>query len=220
MAEQMLLLNVPILGLYPMDVDDANALLIAWQHRLGACKRPFGQQAFCLRLQGEAIRLAVSTSIVSTTVAGYHRDEVVESARLCSALRYAEDAIERCIHRAPIDSLSLVSRIGRKRSRAAYFRFPEGKRGIRWTSIQNTPRMEDFAIPRSHEREALPFIVRRIKPLVSSATRSSFFAYSARISGRMARRFQSRKPTQAQENGGKTVGPFTVSLRPKPNLMP
>lgn len=84
--DQLLLLDVPILGLYPASMDEANALLCAWGHRLGPCTRPFGQQAFCLRLQGAPISLAVSASIVSNAVAGYRRNEVVECARLCSAL--------------------------------------------------------------------------------------------------------------------------------------
>lgn len=85
--EQLVLLDVPIAGLYPLDIDEANALLVAWGHRLGACHRPFGQQAFCLRVQGEIVSLALSASIVSATVAGYSRNEVVECARLCSAHR-------------------------------------------------------------------------------------------------------------------------------------
>ena len=55
MAEQILLLDVPIAGLYPLEMSDANALLVAWGHRLGACTRPFGQQAFVFTLQGEPI---------------------------------------------------------------------------------------------------------------------------------------------------------------------
>lgn len=83
--DQLLLLDVPILGLYPLAMDEANALLAIWGHRLGPRTRPFGQQAFCLRLQGAPISLTVSASIVSATVAGYRRNEVVECARLCSA---------------------------------------------------------------------------------------------------------------------------------------
>lgn len=81
---QLTLLDVPIAGLYPLDVDEANALVELWGHRLGACHRPFGQQAFCLRVQGEALSVAISASIVSATVAGYRRNQVVECARLCS----------------------------------------------------------------------------------------------------------------------------------------
>lgn len=35
-AEQLALFDVPILGLYPLALDEANALLVAWKHRLGA----------------------------------------------------------------------------------------------------------------------------------------------------------------------------------------
>jgi hypothetical protein len=81
---QLVLFDVPICGVYPMDVDEANTLLVTWGHRLGKCHRPFGQQAFCLRVQGQPISLAISASIVSATVAEYVRQRVVECARLCS----------------------------------------------------------------------------------------------------------------------------------------
>lgn len=82
--DQLRLLDVPIVGLMPCDVGKANDLLVAWGHRLGEVHRPFGMQAFVLEWQGAPISVAVSASIVSATVAGYHRGEVVECARLCS----------------------------------------------------------------------------------------------------------------------------------------
>ena len=82
--QQLLLLDVPIAGLYPLAVEEANTLLVRWGHRLGPCKRPFGQQAFALRVQSQVVSVAISASIVSNTVATYHRQEVVECARLCS----------------------------------------------------------------------------------------------------------------------------------------
>lgn len=92
--EQLPLLHLPLCGLYPCDIAVANALLIAWEHRLGRCSRPFGQQAFSLQLQGQPVSVAISASLVSTTISGtnkagvrvsYRRGEVVECARLCSA---------------------------------------------------------------------------------------------------------------------------------------
>jgi hypothetical protein len=68
-----------------IDLRVANDLLVRWGHRLGACRRPFGQQAFALAAAGEPVAVAVSASIVSTTVASFRRDQVVELARLCSA---------------------------------------------------------------------------------------------------------------------------------------
>lgn len=78
------LLDLPISGLYPLDIKDANRLLVEWGHRLGEIHRPFTMQAFALELDGEPISVAVSASVVSATVAGYRRTEVVECARLCS----------------------------------------------------------------------------------------------------------------------------------------
>lgn len=83
-ATQPRLLTVPMVGLMPISIDDANRLLTAWGHRLGECHRPFVQQAYALELHDEPISVAISASIVSDTVAGYRRTEVVECARLCS----------------------------------------------------------------------------------------------------------------------------------------
>lgn len=63
----------------------ADELLLRWGHRLGPCRRPFGQQAYVLSVDREPVSVAVSASLVSPTVAGYRRDQVVELARLCSA---------------------------------------------------------------------------------------------------------------------------------------
>lgn len=63
----------------------ANELLVRWDHLLGPCLRPFGQQAYVLCVDREPVSVAVSASVVSPTVAGYRRDQVVELARLCSA---------------------------------------------------------------------------------------------------------------------------------------
>ncbi len=82
---QPLLLAVPISALMPILPEDANHLLVEWGHRLGPVNRPFRQEAYTLELHGRPISVAVSASIVSNTVAGYARTEVVELARLCSA---------------------------------------------------------------------------------------------------------------------------------------
>lgn len=63
----------------------ADELLLRWGHRLGPCRRPFGQQAYVLCVDREPVSVAVSASVVSPAVAGYRRDQVVELARLCSA---------------------------------------------------------------------------------------------------------------------------------------
>jgi hypothetical protein len=63
----------------------ADELLVSWGHRLGPYRRLFGQQAYVLCVDREPVSIAVSASVISPTVAGYRRDQVVELARLCSA---------------------------------------------------------------------------------------------------------------------------------------
>lgn len=61
----------------------ANRLLEAWAHPLGAYRRPFGQQHFLLLAGGQEVALACSGSVRRPTVAGgLHRQEVVELARI------------------------------------------------------------------------------------------------------------------------------------------
>lgn len=84
-----------MVGLYPVSVDDANALLVKWGHRLGPCNRPFHQEAFALEMHGEPIAVAVSASIVNGPVAGYERDEVVELARQAAAVPWANRVMLR-----------------------------------------------------------------------------------------------------------------------------
>lgn len=84
-ADQPRLLTIPIVGLMPISVDHANALLVAWEHKLGPVNRPFHQEAFALEHDGRPVAVAVSGSIVSATVAGYDRGEVVELTRQAAA---------------------------------------------------------------------------------------------------------------------------------------
>ncbi|HEX8867340.1 MAG TPA: hypothetical protein VF821_16905 [Lentzea sp.] len=84
MIQQARLIDVPMAGLYPCDLDDANALLVAWGHKLGPVDRPFRSEAFTLELDGQPIAVAVSASAVGSPVAGYTRGQVVELARLGS----------------------------------------------------------------------------------------------------------------------------------------
>jgi hypothetical protein len=76
-------------GVECCDMDVANSYLESWGHRLGAIHRPFHAEAFVFTLFGQPIAVAVSASIVSSTVAEFRRQDVVECARLCSAPGYA-----------------------------------------------------------------------------------------------------------------------------------
>lgn len=85
------LISLPLAGLTPIGIDDANRLLVdQWQHKLGACERPFRQEAYALFVDDRPVGVVISASTVSDTVAGerdgqrveWRRDEVVELARL------------------------------------------------------------------------------------------------------------------------------------------
>jgi hypothetical protein len=78
-----------VIGLVPVQLDEANALLEEWGHYLGPVNRPFRSEAWALDLDNEPIAVAVGASAVSDTVAGYDRKEVVELARLACRERWA-----------------------------------------------------------------------------------------------------------------------------------
>jgi hypothetical protein len=81
---QPMLLEVPMAGVVPVSLGEANRLLVAWGHKFGELHRPFANLPYVLTIQGRPISVAVSSSIVSPTVLDYDRTEVVECARLCS----------------------------------------------------------------------------------------------------------------------------------------
>jgi hypothetical protein len=68
----------------PVDLDEANALLVEWGHYLDECDRPFRNEAWVLDVMGVPVSLAITSSIVSTTVAGFYRNQVVELSRLAT----------------------------------------------------------------------------------------------------------------------------------------
>lgn len=74
----------PVVGLVPIRMDEANALLSEWGHYLGPCNRPFRNEGWALDLNGSPIAVATSSSIVGETSAGYPKWEAVELSRLCS----------------------------------------------------------------------------------------------------------------------------------------
>ena len=94
---QARLLDAPIVACSPVSIDEANRLLVAWDHKLGPVYRPFRQEAYALEVDGQPVAIAVSASIVSSHVVGwlnlatkadpvrYDRHEVVELARCAAA---------------------------------------------------------------------------------------------------------------------------------------
>lgn len=95
MSTQPRLMDVPIVGLYPMPVAEANALLVEWEHKLGPCNRPFHQEAFALEVTGRPVAVAVSASIVNGPVASFDRQQVVELARLAACEPWANRVMLR-----------------------------------------------------------------------------------------------------------------------------
>lgn len=99
-AEAGTLACFPVAGLVPIDIDNANALVVAWNHDLGPCRRPFGQQAWALDIGGTYEAVAISASTVSATVRCddgevFARDEVVELARCCAPNPWANRVMLR-----------------------------------------------------------------------------------------------------------------------------
>lgn len=82
-------LSDPIVGFVPIALDEANALLVEWGHYLGPCERKFHNDCWALDLDGAPIAVAISSSIVGATSAGYRKSEAVELSRLCSQERWA-----------------------------------------------------------------------------------------------------------------------------------
>jgi hypothetical protein len=73
---------LPSVNVRAMSKRETNGLLTEWEHPLGPCNRPFGQEAHVLEVAGLPVALTVSASIVSKAVHGYNRQEVVELARI------------------------------------------------------------------------------------------------------------------------------------------
>ena len=89
------LFDLPIAGVYPTPLDDANRLLVDWGHRLGPCNRPFHQEAFRLDVGSRPVAVAISASTVSAHAGGYDRHELVELARQAACEPWASRVMLR-----------------------------------------------------------------------------------------------------------------------------
>ncbi len=92
---QGVLFPLPVVGVYPVPIREANALLEEFGHYLGPVHRPFRQEGWALQIDGRAVAVAVSASIVNGPVAGLERGEVVEMARLAASERWASRVMLR-----------------------------------------------------------------------------------------------------------------------------
>lgn len=81
----------PLVHLDAIDREEANRLLVAWGHRMGAYTRPsYAIEAhYALFVQGEPTALAMAGETVREVVGGtgIRRDQCVELVRLCAARR-------------------------------------------------------------------------------------------------------------------------------------
>lgn len=83
--DQAMLIDLPVVGIYPATMTRANELLTRWAHKLGPVNRPMcRQEGWEMRVDGEPVSVAVSAPIVSATVQGFDRTDVLELARLCA----------------------------------------------------------------------------------------------------------------------------------------
>jgi hypothetical protein len=64
----------------PVTKQQANELLVAFDHPLDPFTRPFGFQGWGLAIDGQAVAVAVSGSTVGSRAAGFARREVVDLA--------------------------------------------------------------------------------------------------------------------------------------------
>jgi hypothetical protein len=81
---------MPVAGLEPITLAEANLLMVRWGHNLGPCERPFGSDCWALMVDGEPVSVVIGTSTVSDHVLSddgtidLPRGVLVECARLCS----------------------------------------------------------------------------------------------------------------------------------------
>lgn len=72
----------PLMGVREATKNEANDLLVKWEHPLGPCNRPFGQRCYVFELGDAPVATATSASTVSSTSAGMPRRQIVELARI------------------------------------------------------------------------------------------------------------------------------------------
>lgn len=80
----------PIATLQDCHLDEANALLVAWHHKMGALERPMhGDGAYVLLHEHRPVAVATHSTAIRETVGGgcewLHRESGIELSRLCAA---------------------------------------------------------------------------------------------------------------------------------------
>lgn len=71
-----------------MPLEEANAALERWGHKMGPIRRPMGlQEAHGLTIGSELVGVTVTADLICQRVASLGRDEAVELARVCAVQR-------------------------------------------------------------------------------------------------------------------------------------
>lgn len=79
------MLVAPIAHVAAIDMQDANAALARWGHRMGPCCRPNAAiWAHGLFAHGEMVAVTVSAALIRQTCVGFTRAQALELARLCA----------------------------------------------------------------------------------------------------------------------------------------
>jgi antitoxin VapB len=79
------MLVAPIAHVEQIENDEADRALVAWQHKMGPCKRPMGLLvSHGLFAHGKLCAVVVTADLVAETCAGFTRQDAVELARLCA----------------------------------------------------------------------------------------------------------------------------------------
>jgi antitoxin VapB len=80
------MLIAPIQHIEAIEMDEANRMLTAWEHKMGPCNRPIGTLvAHGMFVHGKITALVVTADLVAATCAGFTRSEAIELARLCAS---------------------------------------------------------------------------------------------------------------------------------------
>jgi hypothetical protein len=80
----------PLLLFDRIETDEANELLVKWEHKMGPINRPFPSQAFALYHLNRPVAVAIHGCLITSSVAGssgINRDNAIELARLCADRR-------------------------------------------------------------------------------------------------------------------------------------
>lgn len=86
MSAEMGMLVAPIQHIEQIDLSDANRALTAWDHKMGACRRPYGNLwAHGLFMRGELMAVTITSALINETCANLTRSQAIELARLCAA---------------------------------------------------------------------------------------------------------------------------------------